>query len=131
MRKQRRERQVFLEDDEQRDAVAVGRALWPKPDATDPHARVGRQQLALRLTEAFATLPEIHQSVLMLREVDGLAYEEIAEVLEIKTGTVMSRLFHARRAMQRALLHMDARERQRLGAWGFGVPEGVAALACN
>ena len=39
----------------------------------------------------------------MLREVDGLSYEELSEALNIPKGTVMSRLFHARQKMQEAL----------------------------
>jgi RNA polymerase sigma-70 factor (ECF subfamily) len=39
----------------------------------------------------------------ILREVDGLSYEEIADVLNISKGTVMSRLFHARRYFQEAI----------------------------
>ena len=39
----------------------------------------------------------------MLREVEGLSYEELAERLGIQKGTVMSRLFHARKKMQVAL----------------------------
>jgi RNA polymerase sigma-70 factor (ECF subfamily) len=41
--------------------------------------------------------------VILLREVDGLSYEEMAEVLEVSKGTIMSRLFHARQKLQRAL----------------------------
>jgi RNA polymerase sigma-70 factor (ECF subfamily) len=39
----------------------------------------------------------------VLREVEGLSYEEIAQAMQISKGTVMSRLFHARRKMQRML----------------------------
>ncbi len=52
---------------------------------------------------ALATLPEKHRTILVLREVEGLSYEELAERLGIHKGTVMSRLFHARRKMQAAL----------------------------
>ena len=38
--------------------------------------------------------------MILLRELEGMSYEEIARVLKIKKGTVMSRLFHARRGMQ-------------------------------
>ena len=41
--------------------------------------------------------------MLLLREVEGLSYKEIADVLECPEGTVMSRLFHARRQMQQLL----------------------------
>ena len=44
-----------------------------------------------------------HRTVLVLREVEGLAYKEIAEVMQCSEGTVMSRLFHARKRMQEML----------------------------
>ena len=43
-------------------------------------------------------------------EIEGLSYEEIAETLEIKKGTVMSRLFHARKAMQVKLTAQETEE---------------------
>jgi len=71
---------------------------------------VERRELRARLDEAFAELPEIHRAVLLLREVQGLSYEEIAETLQIKKGTVMSRLFHARKAMQVKLTAQETEE---------------------
>ena len=47
----------------------------------------------------------------MLREVEGLSYKEISEVLECPEGTVMSRLFHARRQMQGLLREFASPER--------------------
>jgi len=41
--------------------------------------------------------------VILLREVEGLSYEEISKVMKVPKGTIMSRLFHARRKMQSAL----------------------------
>jgi len=41
--------------------------------------------------------------VILLRELEGMSYDEIARTLRIKKGTVMSRLFHARRSMQEHL----------------------------
>ena len=64
---------------------------------------VERRELRARLDAAFAELPEIHRAVLVLREVQGLSYEEIADALEIKKGTVMSRLYYARRRLQELL----------------------------
>jgi len=49
--------------------------------------------------EAIDTLPEKHKKVLLLRELGGLSYKEISEILNCREGTVMSRLFHARRML--------------------------------
>lgn len=70
---------------------------------TDPQDTALRRELADRMAAALAELPDAHRTVLVLREMDGLSYEELAERLEIPKGTVMSRLFHARRKMQALL----------------------------
>ena len=44
-----------------------------------------------------------HREILVLREFEGLAYEEIAEILNVAKGTVMSRLFHARTNFKQAI----------------------------
>ncbi|MBP3320017.1 MAG: sigma-70 family RNA polymerase sigma factor [Ruminiclostridium sp.] len=56
------------------------------------------------LRKALAELPEQHRVILILREMDGLDYQEIAQVLEIQVGTVKSRLARARRALREKLL---------------------------
>jgi RNA polymerase sigma-70 factor (ECF subfamily) len=55
------------------------------------------------MTEALGQLPEKHRTILVLRELEGLSYEELAQRLQIQKGTVMSRLFHARKKMQAIL----------------------------
>jgi RNA polymerase sigma-70 factor (ECF subfamily) len=70
---------------------------------TNPQETVLRRELAGRLSEALGQLPDVHRAVLVLREMDGLSYEELAERLGIPRGTVMSRLFHARKKMQALL----------------------------
>ena len=100
LRKRRRERRVDLGDEETREALSSGNELWPRYDDTHPGESAERQELGLQLRKAFRDLPEIHQAVILLRELEGMSYEEIARVLKIKKGTVMSRLFHARRGMQ-------------------------------
>jgi RNA polymerase sigma-70 factor (ECF subfamily) len=67
---------------------------------TDPQETVLRRELSGRITEALGQLPETHRAILVLREMDGLSYEQLAERLSIPKGTVMSRLFHARKKMQ-------------------------------
>jgi RNA polymerase sigma-70 factor, ECF subfamily len=70
---------------------------------TDPRETVLRGELSARLNEALGALPDVHRTILVLRELDGLSYEELAERLGIPRGTVMSRLFHARKKMQALL----------------------------
>lgn len=101
MRRRRRERRVDIDNEPARDALRHGEEeLWPRYDDTHPAESAERKQLSEQLNRAFADLPEIHQAVLLLRELEGLSYDEIAETLNIKKGTVMSRLFHARRSLQ-------------------------------
>ncbi len=100
IRRRRREHRVDLENEADRDALASAEALWPGLDQTHPGDNAERRELGHQLQGAFAGLPEIHQAVLLLREMEGMSYEEIARTLRIKKGTVMSRLFHARKSMQ-------------------------------
>ena len=53
---------------------------------------------------AIEALPDDARRTLELREIDGLSYAEIAKALGVPKGTVMSRLFHARRRVQAALI---------------------------
>ena len=68
-----------------------------------PYDALLRKQTGRKLNAAFAGLSDEHRAVITLREVDGLDYEEIAKALRIPRGTVMSRLFYARKMLQRAL----------------------------
>jgi RNA polymerase sigma-70 factor (ECF subfamily) len=73
-------------------------------DGADPADVVRRGEIALRLREALAALPEYHRGVILMREVEGLSYEEMAESMGVSKGTIMSRLFHARQKLQKALV---------------------------
>jgi RNA polymerase sigma-70 factor (ECF subfamily) len=73
--------------------------VYPKT----PEDLAENRQLSEALTRAIADLPEYHRAVIMLREVDGLAYEEIAKTLQCSVGTVMSRLHYARAKLKEAL----------------------------
>jgi RNA polymerase sigma-70 factor (ECF subfamily) len=53
--------------------------------------------------EAIRDLTPDHRAVILLRELEGLSYAEISQVLECPKGTVMSRLHYARRQLQRRL----------------------------
>lgn len=70
-----------------------------------PHVLEGleRRELRLQVRAAVAALPERYRTVLALRELEGLTYQQIAEVLDLSLGTVESRLFRARRRLQAVL----------------------------
>jgi RNA polymerase sigma-70 factor (ECF subfamily) len=78
---------------------------WIVPTVLDgnPHRALDRKELGHEIGKALEKLSEKHRAVLLLREVEGLSYEEIARTLKIHKGTVMSRLHHARKNLQRAL----------------------------
>ena len=80
-------------------------AAVPEPAATegDPRDASERTERTERFERALAALPEKHRSVLVLREVEGLSYEEIAQTINCPPGTVMSRLFNARRLLAQKL----------------------------
>ena len=61
-----------------------------------------RQTLAL-IMDAMDQLPEDQRQAVLLRELEGLSYKEIADVMGIPEGTVMSRLFYARKKLQKLL----------------------------
>lgn len=65
----------------------------------DPARDVGRTQLGRRLGAALGELGAKQRTALVLRELQGLSYQEIADVQGCSLGTVMSRLFYARRRM--------------------------------
>jgi RNA polymerase sigma-70 factor (ECF subfamily) len=69
----------------------------------DPAANVARSQLTKTIMDAVETLPDDQKQVLILRELEDMPYKEIAEVLGIPEGTVMSRLYYARRRLQEML----------------------------
>ena len=84
----------------------VGDRVAAAPEAasaSDPRQVLEDQEKKLRFERAISSLPPKHRAVLALREVQGLSYDEIADNLGIARGTVMSRLFHARRLLVQKL----------------------------
>jgi RNA polymerase sigma-70 factor (ECF subfamily) len=71
--------------------------------AESPRRAVERKQLYSAIMEALQKLPEDQRQVILLRELEGLSYKEIADVMGVKEGTVMSRLFYARKKLQKLL----------------------------
>ncbi|WP_376770984.1 RNA polymerase sigma factor RpoE [Marinobacter arenosus] len=72
-------------------------------DIASPERLLQREELQKALSEAIAQLPEELRSAFLLREYDGLSYEDIARILDCPIGTVRSRIFRARDAVDRHL----------------------------
>jgi len=68
-----------------------------------PAKRASRSELGRHIEAAIAALPPKYQEIVILRETQGLSYEEIARTLEISKGTVESRLFRARERLREKL----------------------------
>jgi RNA polymerase sigma-70 factor (ECF subfamily) len=84
--------------------------LVSRIDGSDPMDVIRRREIAARLQTALEALPPYHRSVILMREVEGMSYEEMAEAMGVSKGTIMSRLFHARQKLQRALADCYAEE---------------------
>jgi RNA polymerase sigma-70 factor (ECF subfamily) len=85
-------------DDEPSDFPLVSRI-----DGADPIDVMRRREIAARIQAALDALPPYHRGVILMREVEGMSYEEMAQAMGVSKGTIMSRLFHARQKLQRAL----------------------------
>ena len=78
----------------------------PDPRRLDlPDVVLGQKELAARIQRALDGLPFDQRTALVLREIDGLSYEEIAFSLNVAVGTVKSRLARAREQMRGELRH--------------------------
>ena len=103
VRRERRSRKDELDDVSEASLAEGGEGILATALGNDPRQNALRRELAGKIQDALEELPEKHRTILVLREVEGLSYEELAERLGIHKGTVMSRLFHARKKMQSAL----------------------------
>ena len=79
--------------------------VLPDPNAADesPDAAAARTEERAKIMKALDTLSEDHRRIIMLGDLEGLSYREIAETLDIPMGTVMSRLHNARKRLRDAL----------------------------
>ena len=68
-----------------------------------PYDCAAHSEMKQRLEAALRQLPEVFRSVVVLREIEGFGYEEIAEILDVNVGTVKSRLTRGRHALREIL----------------------------
>jgi RNA polymerase sigma-70 factor, ECF subfamily len=97
-RRRHRAQQVSLDDH-----IRDHGDLPEKTDGASPDRMLGRKQLADRIRVALERLPFDQRTALVLREIDGLSYDEIGFSLGIAVGTVKSRLARARESLRAQL----------------------------
>ena len=100
-RRDRSDREV--EWDEETAGGSLADPEGADPAQSGPEAGALRSELRTLVARAIEALPEDARRAVQLREIDGLSYKEIAEALGIPKGTVMSRLYYARRRLQETL----------------------------
>jgi RNA polymerase sigma-70 factor, ECF subfamily len=89
-----------------RPEVSMATEDWealPAPASMDPVARAEQRSLKDRLESAIASLPEEYRAVVVMKDVYGLSFEEIARELRINEGAARVRLFRARRRLKNLL----------------------------
>lgn len=94
---------VELDENIQLDSAEANIGALGSRLGTNPQKSLLRKELAAKIEEALQEVPEKHRAILLLRELEGMSYEDLARTLEIPKGTVMSRLFHARAKIQKIL----------------------------
>jgi RNA polymerase sigma-70 factor (ECF subfamily) len=82
-------------------------------DHDTPEHNLLREEIEQTVTDTVAALPEELRQAITLREVDGLSYEEIAQLMQCPIGTVRSRIFRAREAIDARLRPLMDNERVR------------------
>ena len=80
-----------------------------RPDVPDdrflPERELERQELRQAVADGLSQLSDEHRQVLVMRELSGLSYQEIADVLDLEAGTVKSRIARARASLRKILLN--------------------------
>jgi RNA polymerase sigma-70 factor (ECF subfamily) len=99
LRKKKIQAEGEFDDSEGRPAIAPGSQTTPHSEFA-PDVQIENRELGRTISEALKQLTPEHRSVILLKEIDGLSYQEIADALGISIGTVMSRLFYARKKLQ-------------------------------
>jgi len=97
-RRESKQQLTPLDVEDRNDGLPLTLPNGPRPD--QPFDRTRDAEIATGVRAAINELTPDHRAVILLREVEGLSYAEISQVLDCPKGTVMSRLHYARRQLQ-------------------------------
>jgi RNA polymerase sigma-70 factor (ECF subfamily) len=110
---QRRQREGPALDVYELDLSHEDAAAWSHQSLPEaPERAASRKQFCEDLDEALQRLPEAFRIVIMLADVEGLSYKEVAATLQCPIGTVMSRLYRARQLLRKSLWAHAHRSRE-------------------
>ncbi len=85
------------------DSEAENESWWLDQKACDPYAVYVSKVEREEMRDAIASLPDLYREVIVLRDIEGFSYQQIAGILECPAGTVMSRLGRAREKLRQLL----------------------------
>lgn len=108
----RRQKRQRAESIEEMDDESGGVERHMPVITVNPTERLERSELRGRIDQALGKLSEAHRTVLMLHEFEGMEYKLIAKTMQCSIGTVMSRLFYARRKLAALLADLKTREKE-------------------
>jgi RNA polymerase sigma-70 factor (ECF subfamily) len=103
LRRSVRKRDVEFDDRLRHDGEQEASANLPIRNLGDPSAAVKNKEILAAVEDSLEHLTDKHRAVIVMRELQGLSYAEMAKAMNCSKGTIMSRLFHARRNMQKLL----------------------------
>ncbi len=95
IRKRKARKEISLDSSEENSLPEPSVVASP-----DQIRNLERKEIREHFQKSLEMLPELHKETILLREIEGLSYAEIAKRMKCKTGTVMSRIFNARKSLQ-------------------------------
>jgi RNA polymerase sigma-70 factor (ECF subfamily) len=101
--RKKRGHQVEFDETQAHDDPDEG-GIAPHRTGFDPARALSDKELRKQILAALDKLSPAHRTVLVMREVEGLSYQDMADTMKCSIGTIMSRLFHARKKMQQMLI---------------------------
>ena len=101
----KRHEEIVAENATRPEASSAGQVnpVWSTVQALDPEGEFFESIVDDRIVGAIEALPEEYRTAVVLSDIEGLPYAEIAELMEVPVGTVKSRLFRGRRRLQQVL----------------------------